>query len=292
MLPLGAELTALDPASLTSVASWPGTSTVGLVAPDGKAVTVGPTDRAYPWASLTKILAALAVLVAVEEGTVTLDSEAGPPGATIRHLLSHASGVAPDDDTILASPATRRIYSNRGIELALGAVARGAATTWEDYLAAAVLEPLAMGATTVTGSPAYGATGPLADLVKLAAELQSPTLVAPATLALATTPAWPDLAGVLPGFGRQDPNPWGLGLEIRGHKDPHWTAVTNSPDTFGHFGAAGSFLWVDPQLGMATAALGDRPFGPWATQCWPRLAAAVVAAHQGGRPGPAHTLRR
>ena len=65
----------------------------------------GPTGRRFPWASVTKVLTALAVWVAVEEGTVAWDDPAGPLGATmVAHLLAHASGLAPDGDTVLAPP--------------------------------------------------------------------------------------------------------------------------------------------------------------------------------------------
>ena len=58
---------------------------------------------------------------------------------------------------------------------------------------------------------------------------------------------FPGLVGVLPGFGRMDPNDWGLGFELRDAKSPHWTGARNSPRTFGHFGGSGTFLWVDPE---------------------------------------------
>jgi CubicO group peptidase (beta-lactamase class C family) len=88
---------------------------------------------------------------------------------------------------------------------------------------------------------------------------------------------------VLPGFGRQNPNDWGLGCEIRDHKRPHWTAAGNSPRTFGHFGQSGSFLWVDPDAGIGCASLADRPFGEWASGLWPRLSERVLAAYAPGR---------
>ena len=72
--------------------------------------------------------------------------------------------------------------------------------------------------------------------------------------------------GVLPGFGRQEPNDWGLGLELRDHKFPHWTGSHNSERTFGHFGRSGTFLWVDPEPGIALACLTDLEFGEWATE--------------------------
>jgi CubicO group peptidase (beta-lactamase class C family) len=82
---------------------------------------------------------------------------------------------------------------------------------------------------------------------------------------------------VLPGFGRQDPCDWGLGVELRDGKHPHWTGRRNSPQTFGHFGQSGSFLWVDPVAGVACAGLADRDFGPWAADAWPDLADRVLA---------------
>ncbi len=88
---------------------------------------------------------------------------------------------------------------------------------------------------------------------------------------------FPGLEGVLPGFGRQEPNDWGLGFELRDGKAPHWTGARNSPRTFGHFGRSGTFLWVDPDAGIALACLTDRPFGDWAVTAWPRLADAVLA---------------
>jgi CubicO group peptidase (beta-lactamase class C family) len=266
--------------ALGAVAAWPvGTAAVAVVAPGGVIDDVGPGDLVLPWASVTKVLTAVAAWVAIEEGTLALDEPAGPPGATIRHLLSHASGLAPDSDQVLGPPATRRRYSNRGIELVAERVAANAAMPFVDYLAAAALEPLGLRATALDGSPAAGAHGSLGDLARLALELLRPTLVSPSTLAEATEVAFPGLDGILPGFGRQSPNDWGLGVEIRGHKSPHWTATTGSPRTFGHFGQSGSFLWVDPDADLACCCLSDRPFGPWAATAWAQLADAVLAEH-------------
>ena len=136
----------------------------------------GPTGRRFPWASVTKVLTALAVWIAVEEGTVGWEDPAGPPGSTLAHLLSHASGVAPDSDEVLAPPGTRRIYSNRGFEIAANHLGSAAGTRFESYVREAVLEPLGMSSTTFGGSPASGASGPLTDLLALGAELaQAPT---------------------------------------------------------------------------------------------------------------------
>jgi CubicO group peptidase (beta-lactamase class C family) len=86
------------------------------------------------------------------------------------------------------------------------------------------------------------------------------------------------LKGVLPGVGAFDPLDWGLGFELRDAKTPHWTGERNSPATFGHFGGSGTFVWVDPDAGLALAVLTDREFGPWALEGWPALSDAVLEA--------------
>ena len=267
-------------AALGVVATWPVRAAAGVCDAGGALAVVGPADEAFRWASVTKLLTAVATLVAVEEGIVELDTPAGPPGSTLRHLLSHASGLARDDDRVLAAPATRRIYSNRGVEVAAATVAGAAGMPFADYLTAGVLEPLGMAATRLEGSAAWGATGPLRDLLRFAGELLAPRLLAPATLAAATEVAFPGLAGVLPGFGHQSPNDWGLGFERRDGKAPHWTGAANSPATFGHFGLSGAFVWVDPVAGLACAEVAAEAFGPWARAAWPALCDAVLGARR------------
>ena len=148
--------------------------------------------------------------------------------------------------------------------------------SFADYARASVVEPLAL-AGSLHGSPAWGYSGPLDDLLKLGRELLAPALLAPETLDEATSVQFPGLAGVLPSWGRMDPNDWGLTFELRDRKSPHWTGTANSPRTFGHFGAAGTFLWVDPELGLACGVLTDKEFGDWAKDAWPRFNDAVVA---------------
>jgi CubicO group peptidase (beta-lactamase class C family) len=265
--------------ALDAVARWPAVAAVAVTATDRTLAGTGPDD-AFPWASVTKLVTALTVLSAVDRGEADLNEPAGPPGSTLRHLLAHASGLAPDGDAVLSLPGRRRIYSNRGIEVAAQLVASRTGTDFAALLSERVLGPLAMSGTVLYGSPAHGARGPVRDLAILGRELLVPTLV-PALMADATRPVFPGLAGVLPGFGRQDPNDWGLGFEIRDGKSPHWTGARNSPATFGHFGQSGSFLWVDPEVGLACAGLADRPFGEWAAQAWPELSDAVLTEFAG-----------
>lgn len=222
---------------------------------------------------MTKLLTGTAILVAIEEGTVDLDEAAGP--ATLRHLLSHASGLAPEAGPPLMPPETRRIYSNYGIELAAALVAERSGMPFAEYLDAAVVQPLGL-AGALHGSPAWGYRGPLDDLLAFARELLAPRLVAPETLAEATTAQFPGLDGVLPDWGRFTPLDWGLGVELKGGKQPHWSGSLTSTRTFGHFGGSGTFLWVDPERGIACAALTTREFGEWAKAAWPRLSDAVL----------------
>src|SRR5579872_6064378 len=263
--------------ALRAIDSWGArTATAGVVRAAGEVVTHGPRETELRWASVTKLLTGLATLVAVEEGTVDLDEPAGPEGSTLRHLLAHASGLPPDEGPPLMPPERRRIYSNYGIELAAERVAERAGMEFGAYFHDAVAEPLGL-AGALHGSPAWGYRGPLDDLLALARELLAPTLLAPETFAEASSVQFPGLAGVLPSWGRMDPNDWGLAFELRDAKSPHWTGSRNSARTFGHFGAAGTFLWVDPDAGLACGVLTDREFGDWAKDAWPRFGDAVLA---------------
>jgi CubicO group peptidase (beta-lactamase class C family) len=262
--------------ALRQVDAWPvRQAAVGVASADGTIAQRGEATASLPWASVTKLVTALAALIAAEEGVVDLDEAAGPPGSTLRHLLSHASGLPPEGETPIAKPGARRIYSNAGFEALAERVAAEAEMPFGDYLREAVLAPLRMAAS-LDGSPASGIAGTLDDLLTLGRELWRPTLIAPETLAEATAVAFPGLAGVLPGFGRMDPNDWGLGFELRDAKQPHWTGSRNSPATFGHFGQSGSFLWVDPEARLACACLTDTRFGDWAKEAWPRLSDDVL----------------
>jgi len=262
--------------ALRQVDSWPGANAAAaVITADGELAARGDRRRVFYWASVTKLVTAYAALVAAEEGTIDLDEPAGPPGSTVRHLLSHASGLPFLRGPPAGPPGARRVYSNPGIELVADVIAAHAAAPFDSYLAAAVLEPLGMRAS-LRGSPAADLHGSLDDLLLFAQELLEPRLVARETLAEATSVQFAGLAGVIPDLGRFDPNDWGLGFELKGAKNPHWTGSRTSSRTFGHFGGSGTFLWVDPEVGLALACLTDRDFGPWAMEAWPSLSDAVL----------------
>jgi CubicO group peptidase (beta-lactamase class C family) len=249
-----------------------------VVGPDGVVAARGDVDRAFEVASVTKPLSAYALMVAVEEGAVELDGPAGPPGSTMRHLLAHTSGYGFDGGAqVLARPGTRRIYSNRGIEEAAARLEGSAGMPFSDYLTEAVLQPLGMASTRLDGSPAQGARSTVADLARFAVELFAPQILARESLDEMVQVQFPGLAGVLPGIGRFDPCDWGLGFERTFGAEGHWAGQRVSSRTFGHFGGAGTFLWLDPVAGVACICLTDRAFDAWALEAWPPLCDAVVA---------------
>lgn len=260
------------------VATWPvGRSAYAVVTSAGPVEQSGDTGT-FELASITKVFAGLAAMIAVEEESIDLDEHAGPEGSTVRHLLAHASGLDFDSDRIVAGVGVRRVYSNTGIELFADHLERRTGLSYRAYVEAGILEPLGMMNTELTGSPAHGMRSTVGDLVRLAFEFLAPTLVSPDSLRVARTPVFPDLAGALPGIGRFDPNPFGLAVEVKGAKRPHWSGSLTSSETFGHFGGTGTFLWIDPVIEVAAIGLTDRTFGPWAMEVWPRFGDAVVEA--------------
>lgn len=271
------------PTPLDLIADWP--------VPTAAAVVVGSTgviaeygDIAAPFrlASVTKPLAARAAQVAIEEGVVELDTPAGPPGSTVRHLLAHASGLAMHSAEVMAEPGKRRVYSNYGFQVLAEAIEAGAGIEFGQYLTEAVFEPLGMVASRLDGGAAaagYGAVSTVADLAVFAQDLLAPRTVSAQLHDCAITVQFPGLSGVLPGFGVQRPNDWGLGFEIRDGKSPHWTGFANSPRTFGHFGQTGTFLWVDPERALSLVVLTDRDFDEWAKPLWPAISDEVLRVY-------------
>ena len=237
----------------------------------------GDTGRVFPLASVTKPIVAWSVLVAVERGLISLDDPAGPEGATVRHLLAHASGLPFEGRRPVAAPGKRRIYSNEGFDVLGEVVAEASGMGVAQWVRQTVFDPLGMGSADIPGSPAHAGVASAFDVSLFGAELARPTLVSAPLAALAGLSQFPTLAGVVPGYGRVTPCPWGLGVEIRGDKSPHWTAPDASPRTIGHFGQSGSFVWADRDLGASAAFVGAEPFGPWHRDNWPALNASLLS---------------
>ncbi len=269
--------------ALQAIDDWPvPNAAAAVVGRYGVLATHGDIGRQFSLASVTKPLVARAAQVAIEEGAVELDTVAGPPGSTVRHLLAHASGLAMLNGQTLARPGTRRIYSNYGFAVLAETVQEASGIEFGRYLAEAVLEPLGMTATRLDGgaqTAGYGATSTVEDLAAFAIDLLSPATVSPELHAEATSVQFPGLDGVLPGYGVQRPNDWGLGFEIRDSKTPHWTGANNSPGSYGHFGQSGTLIWADPVAKLALVVLTDRDFGDWALPLWPAISDNVLSTY-------------
>jgi CubicO group peptidase (beta-lactamase class C family) len=271
--------------ALDAIADWPvKAATAAVVAPSGVVAEYGDPRQRFALASVTKPIVARAAQIAIEEGVVERDSEAGPPGSTVRHLLAHAAGYSMHSPELMARPGTRRVYSNYGFQVLAETVEQAAGIEFGRYLAEAVFEPLGMTNSSLEGgaeAAGFGATSTAADLTAFAGDLLRPETVTRQMHAEATDVQFPGLTGVLPGFGVQRPNDWGLGFEIRDAKSPHWTGSSNSSRTYGHFGQSGTFLWVDPDADLALVVLTDRDFGDWAYPLWPALSDEVLREFAG-----------
>jgi CubicO group peptidase (beta-lactamase class C family) len=265
-------------AALASIQSWPVDAVSAVAVAGDHHASAGDAERRMPVASVTKLLTAWAALVAVEEGAVHLDDPLGPPGATMWHLLCHAGGWDFEGASVLAAPGTRRIYSNRGYDEVANHIERRTGIGFADYLAEGVLDPLGLHATELRDGPAMGAWSTVRDLGRFCEELRRPSLLASPTVVRFRTPQLPELVGVVPGWGRFDPCPWGLGPELKGAKAPHWMGSTARPECLGHFGGSGAFVWFEPVLDIYCVVVGDRPFGDWSLDCWPGFSDRVRGA--------------
>lgn len=268
--------------ALAAIDTWPVPhASAAVVCGDGEVVFHGDAHFEYRLASISKVITAWTILISCEEGSVSLADPCGPEGATLRHCLAHAAGYGFDTAGPIIGVAKRRIYSNTGIEVAAAHVEARTGIAFADYMREAVFEPLGMNNSSLKASPAYAVFSTVADMAKFAHELLRPTLIASTTAHDAITPQWPELSGVIPGLGTFRPNTWGLGIEIRAEKTPHWTGLRNSPTTFGHFGGSGTMMWVDPVIDAALIALTDRRFDDWANEAlaaWPALSDEVISA--------------
>lgn len=266
---------------LGEIHSWPADHVAGFVLAEGMVHTVGDMSRRFPLASVTKLLTAYAALLAVEEGAVGLDDPMGPPGSTLRHLLAHASGVAFDSREQIRPAGERRIYSSAGYELLADALEALTEIPFPEYLREGVCAPLGMDATALEGSAGHGGVSTAADLLIFARELFDPALLHPQTLREAFSPQFPDLRGIVPGYGMHKPCPWGLGFEVHGRKWPHWVGESMPENVVGHFGMTGTYLWVAPEQKCAMGVLTDRDFGSWAVRRWAQFNDRVWAALAG-----------
>ena len=156
-----ADLAALHRA-LLRIDEWPvNASAVAVVDVNGLVASRGDIEQVFALASITKLVTALSMLVAVEEGTVSW-TDLVTPGITLANLMSHSAGVRPegvgrDESISVAAPGTRRIYSNAGFEMAAAHLVARSRIPFGQYVAEAVLDPLELSLTSLAGQAATGA---------------------------------------------------------------------------------------------------------------------------------------
>ena len=133
------------PQILSTIDLWPVPHAACAVIHSGEVVAShGETDRVFRLASISKVITAWACLIAVEEGSVSLDDAVGPQGSTLRHCLAHAAGYGFDTSNPIMGVGKRRIYSNTGIETAARHITERTGMTFADYMNEAIFEPLGM----------------------------------------------------------------------------------------------------------------------------------------------------
>ena len=207
-----------------------------------------------------------------------LDEPAGPPGSTVRHLLAHASGLPFDGPRPISKPGKRRIYSNTGIEVL---------ATFLDGEGGDALPRLPLGgragaaraerhrARRVRRRPGSRArSGPAR--IRPRAHGPDPCRARRHSRRPPRSPS-PASMGSCPTSGATSRSTGASASRSAMRRSRTGPGTRNSPRTFGHFGGAGSFIWVDPEADAACAALADRQFGQWAKEAWPPLSDAVLA---------------
>jgi CubicO group peptidase (beta-lactamase class C family) len=279
---------------------------------------VGP-DTLFALASLTKPLVAAACMVALEEGLLDLDGPvrdgftlrhllshcAGLPEAGLRWR-------EPPE----FPPGTQRWYSNAGYVQAARLLEAASGMPTAAYLDEAVLAPLAMDASLglseadaprtarVWQAGRYGedelfnserfrrdappqgggfatarAYGRLLSCLLARGAAEGGALLAAETVEEMLAPQFGPLPGGVSGVGEWPDLCWGLGFDVRGHREPHWAGTALSPRGASHFGASGTLAWIDPERGLGLVALASRgTYAGWWREPWAALGNAVTAA--------------
>lgn len=256
--------------------SWPGGSYVVLRLRDGVVARVaegGDLDVVRPWASVSKMVVSLAFGVELDWELHTYTEMTGPRGANFANLLSHSSGLGFEEGDPVVPVGTKRVYSNYGVDLAVEKLVGDASAS--EWLAGRVFRPLGMSSASLVDRPSSGVEGSIKDMATLATAWLRPDVIARATRDRLIKPYLPALDGIVPGFGRFAPCPWGMGPELRGDK-VHWMGDWPS-SSFGHFGQSGALMLLNADEGIGVVAASDQPFGPWAVSLWPTWTSAARA---------------
>lgn len=245
----------------------------------GDEYLLGAGERRYAFASVTKLLAAHVIADAVSSGFTSFDelvedAAIRPDHVTLADLISHAGGVRPEgQDPIEAR--IKRIYTNEAFDIAernfIARLGHGFETSTIGKLFADGLAGQLRSSITIDGSCAKSGSGTFDDLAIILREIREPEYLDHDTHAQLTSVHLPELSGIVPGWGNYDRNTWGLGYEIKGNKNPHWTGSSASEKTYGHFGQSGVFVMHDPVNMISIACASHHDFGPWAKEVWPAM---------------------
>lgn len=252
---------------------------IAFIGPDGHLIIRGYSNRRYRLASITKILTTYVMADAVLAGAISFEERVDSPKlkspeVSFKDLLSHCSGIRPDNlDPI--ERHKKRIYTNEAFDLAGEALIT---KLGQDFKTSSVgdLFKEGLGAYLQTsiefeGSCAASAIGTLDDLISIMNEMRNPTYLDAQTHKQLTCAYLPELEGILPGWGTYKHNTFGIGFEIKGNKQPHWTGSISSPETFGHFGQSGAFIFHDPINMVSACCVTNKDFAPWAKLTYPVL---------------------
>ena len=99
--------------ALESPATWQARRWSAAAVTGDRTLLAGDAEGDFPVASVTKLLSAWAIHVAVEEGAVGLDDTVGQTGCTLAHLLAHAGGYPFEGDSPVATPGAKRLNTLR-----------------------------------------------------------------------------------------------------------------------------------------------------------------------------------
>jgi CubicO group peptidase (beta-lactamase class C family) len=279
---------------------------------------IGP-GTLFALASLTKPLVGAACMVALEEGLLDLDAEVRDGFALrhlLSHCAGLPEAGLRWQEAPAYAPGTQRWYSNAGYVQAAKLLEAASGMSCPAYLRGAVLGPLGMDASLglaeadaprtarVWQSGRYGedelfnsqrfradappqgggfatarAYGAFLACLLAGGGSGGRALLAPETVEEMLSPQFGPLPGGVGGVGEWPELCWGLGFDVRGRREPHWSGTALSPRAASHFGASGTLAWLDPERGLGLVALANRgSYSGWWREPWAELGAAVTAA--------------
>ena len=137
---------------------WPGSPAFVVLRMNGGAIERvaehGDLDDVRDWASISKLAVSMAFGVEMDWDLHSYTEMVGPQGANYANLLSHSSGLGLEESDPVIPIATKRVYSNYGVELAVSkVVGENSAAQWlEDR----VFSPLGLASTSLVGSSGRG----------------------------------------------------------------------------------------------------------------------------------------